>query len=79
MHSLLNLPHINGKIEYKQTRRALVECVMGPAEELPEKAVVVKDFNRRLSKIDSTTLRITKVLRELITARSRNAQQVMFV
>ena len=56
IHSL-NLPHINGKIEYKQTRRALVECVMGPAEELPEKAVVVKDFNRRLSKIDSTTLK----------------------
>ena len=56
IHSL-NLPHINGKIEYKQTRKALVECVLGPAQELPEKAVVVKDFNRRLSKIDSTTLK----------------------
>ena len=30
---------------------------MGPAEGLPETAVVVKDFNRRLSKIHSTTLK----------------------
>merc|ERR1711968_152983 len=53
----LNLPHIDGKIEYKNTRKALVECVMGaPQEALPESAVV-KDFNRRLSKIDSTTLK----------------------
>ena len=29
----------------------------GSCTRLPEKAVVVKDFNRRLSKIDSTTLK----------------------
>merc|ERR1711871_615019 len=54
----LNLPHIDGKIEYKNTRKALVECVMGaPQEALPESAVVVKDFNRRLSKVDNSILK----------------------
>jgi hypothetical protein len=53
----LNLPHIDGKIEFKNTRKALVECVMGTQEDLPESAVVVKDFQRRLSKVDSHILK----------------------
>lgn len=53
----LNLPHIDGKIEYKNTRKALVECVMGAPQELPESAVVVKEFNRRLSKVDNSILK----------------------
>ena len=53
----LNLPHIDGKIEFKNTRKALVECIMGTQEDLPESAVVVKDFQRRLSKVDSHILK----------------------
>jgi hypothetical protein len=53
----LNLPHIDGKIEYKNTRKALVECVMGRPQDLPESAVVVKEFNKRLSKVDNSILK----------------------
>jgi Ca2+-binding EF-hand superfamily protein/ABC-type taurine transport system substrate-binding protein len=48
----LNIPTVNGNIEYRQTKRALVEMVLGPADDLPNGVASVQELVRKTIKLD---------------------------
>merc|ERR1711871_381450 len=52
----LHLSSIDGKIEFKQTKRALVESVMGPSGELPPTVTLVQEMQKQKQKIDKKML-----------------------
>ena len=52
----LHLSSIDGKIEFKQTKRALVEAVMGPSGELPPTVALVKEMTKQKQAIDKKML-----------------------
>merc|ERR1711871_153761 len=52
----LRLSSIDGKIGFKQTKRALVEHVMGPSGELPSTVALVKEMQKQKQNIDKKML-----------------------
>ena len=52
----LHLPNIDGKIEFKQTKKALVENVIGKMDDLPDGVAIVQDFQNQTQKLDKKIL-----------------------